>query len=335
MIPVSDIYGWWNVFDQSHLSSVNRLSVNQMWDRQIPKPARMTIARNLHLTVLSCKDVLEINEILVTLGLFDYQMDDPTGARRDLMDVVEAIKEDKSSPENNHRLAIARWMLGTIERDLRANQDGYQNWMKAYQLIVGVTSREKARNRADRVLWYTELLEKMRLDLVCTSEEAYEWLNFFDPKKRLSGSMRKFADTIQEEIRHYRFSDAIGTANDLIHISKGGLELDETAEVYTIAGLACQEAGNPWKALEYYAKANKAFHATSHQRAVVRWMTGIAAIEIPGEKTTAIRIWRDAIEAFRYLKKDAEAKNQADRKAWYDLKIPVLEKAIDQLMKNA
>lgn len=327
MITIGEAFSWLNVDDRSHLSNVNLLSLYQLQDSNVPESHKEALVRQLRANSLSSKDVLEGLEVLVTIARYEFERGDHAAARQDL---VEAVRRYRPI---SHRAAVAKWMLGIVEWKLMNNNQAYANWFHAREIFQRCAVEKGRVAASDMVRWYYKQIDKMRLDMACTAEEAYYWLNLFEPS-RLSDPAKQFAKQITEEIVQKKYAQAYEIGNLLAGISTNRLDPSETAEVWVVIGLAAHQMGNPRWAVEYWSRGAAAFTPWSHAWAVVRWMIGVALWSVPGEKDRAIRSWVDATETFQDLRTQSDRAGDANRRDWYENTARIMKAALEQMMRE-
>ncbi|GAP07251.1 hypothetical protein ATHL_02121 [Anaerolinea thermolimosa] len=327
MITIGEAFSWLNVDDRSHLSNVNLLSLYQLQDVHVPESHKEALVRQLRANSHSSRDVLEGLEVLVTIARYEYEKGDYAAARQDL---VEAVRRYRPI---SHRAAVAKWMLGIVEWKLMNNNQAYANWFHAREIFQRCAVEKGRVSASDMVRWYYKQIDKMRLDMACTAEEAYYWLNLFEPS-RLSDPAKQFAKQITEEIVQKKYAQAYEIGNLLAGISTNRLDPAETAEVWVVIGLAAHQMGNPRWAVEYWSRGAAAFTPWSHPWAVVRWMIGVALWSVPGEKDRAIRSWVDATETFQDLRTQSDRAGDANRRDWYENTARIMKAALEQMMRE-
>lgn len=327
MISIGEAFGWLNIDDRSHLSSVNSISLYQLQDPRVPDKHKEALIRELRVTSHSCTDVIEGLEVLVTIAKYAFELGDYNSARQDL---TEAVKRYRPI---SHRAAVAKWMLGIVEWKLLNNTQAYANWFHARDIFQKCANEKGRVSAADMVRWYYKQIERMRLDMACTAEEAVYWLNLFEPS-RLSDPARQFAQKITEDIVAKKYSQAYEIGNKLAEISRNRLDPSETAEVWVVTGLSSHQMGNPRWAVEYWTRAAAAYSPWGHHWAVVRWMIGVALWNIPGETDRAVRSWMDAIETFTELRTTADRDGDANRRDWYENTVRIMKSALEQMVRE-
>lgn len=327
MITINEAYGWLNIDDRSHLSSSNMLSLYQLQDTRVPDKHKDALIRELRATSHSSQDRLEGLEVLVTIAKYEYEKGDYQSARQDL---AEAVKQYQPV---SHRAAVAKWMLGTIEWKLMNNNPAYANWFRARDLFQKCAVEKGRVSATDMVRWYYKQIERMRLDMACTAEEAYYWLNLFEPS-HLGDPAKQFAKRITDEIVQKKFAQAYEIGNLLAGISRNRLDPTETAEVWVIIGLAAHQMGNPRWAVDYWTRGAAAFTPWGHHWAVVRWMIGVSLWNLQGETDRAVRSWMDATETFQDLRTQSDRAGDANKRDWYENTARIMRMALEQMVRE-
>jgi tetratricopeptide (TPR) repeat protein len=327
MITLTEAFGWLNVDDKSHLSSVNQLSLYQLQDTRVPDRHKEALIRELRATSNTCQDVLEGLEVLITIARYAAELGDLQGARQDL---VEAIRRYRPI---SHRMAMAKWMLGIVEWKLQDNNQAYANWFLARSIFQKCVEEKLRVTATDMVRWYSRQIERMHLDMTCTAEEAFFWLTFFEPSQ-LSEPAKQLSQQITKDIVQKKYAQAYEIGNSLATISRNRMDPTETAEVWVVVGLAAHQMGNPRKAVDYWTRGAAAYTPWGHHWAVVRWMIGVALWNIPGETDRAMRSWMDAADTFQELRTAADRAADTNKRDWYENTARIMKLALEQMVRE-
>lgn len=327
MISISDAFGWLNNDEPSHLSAANQLTVIQIHDAVIPQEHREAIARSLRASAVSIPDTLERLEVLANLGRAQFEKGNYGAAGEIFSEVAEGYATA------SHRQAVAKWLLGMALWRTMDNDAAYANWFKAREFFTAIAQIKVKNHVPDKVSWYNDVLDRMRLDMAATAEEAYYWLNQWEPS-HLSASAKLLADELKKQIRRKQYPLAFEIGTKLSRTSRNRLDTSETAEAWVMLGLAVHQMGVPRLAIEYWQRGASSFTPWSHQQAVTRWMIGIAQWQIPSENDQATRSWRDAIETFVNLQTQADHANDQGRREWYQTQAVIMERALAQSMRE-
>lgn len=327
MITINEAFGWLNRDDRSHLSNVNNLSLFQLQDPVIPESQKEALIRELRSTSRSSQDKLEGLEVLATIAVFQYNKSDFQSARQDLVEVVRGHRPV------SHRAGVAKWMLGIVEWKLLDHNQAYANWFRARDLFHRCATEKGRVGATNSAQWYYRQIDRMRLDMACTAEEAHHWLNYFEPS-RLSEPARQFSDRMTQQIAQKQFSQAYEIGNLLAGFSKNRLDPTETAEVWVLVGLAAHQMGNQQMGIEYLTRGAAAFMPWSHHWAVVRWMTGVALWRVSGETDRAVSSWMNAIDTFKELRVQADRAGDTSRRDWYESTARIMQQALEHTVRE-
>ena len=327
MLSMSEVFSWLNYDDVPHLSSPNLLTLIQIQDKRIPQDHREAGIKSMRISSETCQDKNEILEIKVTLAKIKFDTGDYNSARLDLSEAVERY------PTASHRLGVAKWMLGIVLWRMMENEAAYANWFKAREIFAGITQLKVKAQAAEQVRWYNERMEQMRLDMTCTAEEAFHWLNALSPS-HLTQTANALSTELKQQIQKKQFPLAYEISNRLAKLSRNRLDSTETAETWAVIGLAAYQMGVARLAIDYWLRGVSSFTPWSHEQAVCRWMMGTAQWQIQTEYDNAMKSWREAIETFKDLQLAADHANDSGRKDWYAARIPTMEKALGTTIKE-
>ncbi|MBS4058914.1 MAG: hypothetical protein KG029_00815 [Bacteroidetes bacterium] len=109
----------------------------------------------------------------------------------------------------------------------------------------------------------------------------------------------------------------------------------ERGEVWVACGMAFYDMNNLHEAAVALKHAVSDYPPLSHQRAVSRWLLGMAQWELVTEADQAIMNWSKTIEDFEALMEQAENDNHRKRRFWYRDKIKDLKDALREKIQTS
>jgi tetratricopeptide (TPR) repeat protein len=286
---------------------------------------------NLRDAGLSSGDPLERAEVALHLAAIEYWLAWYAEVVQDAREALRIYRNDQ------HRRAVAKWILAMAQWQISQNHGAYTNCSEAKQCF-----RERARELRDRphfVDWYNEWAWQMDLELTAKPEEIYTWLNWFQEETTsLTSSSRQLENFITENIGQQRYSDVYALMRDMQQSSQWSTDIYERAEVSFECGLAAYQMGNLGLAIELLKKAVQNFSpglGHNHKQVVARCMLGAVEWMHPGLRNQAAISWRRCIEEFRELKVQTDYANNQARPQWYAERIDLLEAALSERLPGS
>lgn len=325
MIDIFEVLGWLNVIDNcSDLSDEAR---------RLSKSARVAgrsdigvraLLDNLGAVSQSSSDFLEKAEISLNRAAVEYWRGWFPQAVHHAKEAVVTYKND------DHRRAVAFWILGMARWKMLENDKAYKNWDQARRLFN--KTREFFIHHPHERSWYASHLKRMEMDLAARPEEILTWLNWFDGSD-LGAPSEQLVKTVQEKIRQQAYPTAYALMQDLQAVNKSSKETYERAEVFFECGFAAYQMGNMASAIEWLKKAIMDFSpgiGNNHKQVVARCM--LAAIEGMDEckRNQATADWRRCVEEFKELKLKADRDNHQLKKKWYADHLAILQAALSE-----
>jgi tetratricopeptide (TPR) repeat protein len=328
MIPMTSLLEWLNYNERTHLSASLKLSIYQLNDELIPPSHRNEILSTIRKNGFLLAPSHEKAELQVILGVNSYNEHNFHQAKIDFQNALLCYSSDL------HRLAITKWMLGTVLWKTDENLEAYHLWKDTIHIFDQLAANALKAYNVNIMNWYVDKLYWMRLAIVRTSEESlYSWLNHFKPTN-LSLDIRKYTEKLIANINIGDIPLAYEIGRNLASLSTNRIDALETAEVWGIIGFATQHKRYTRQAIDFYKRGISAYPSWSHKQAVIRWMLGIALFDLPDEIHYAVKNWTDAIETFENLRIQAERKDDLNAKIWYETNIKVMKKALEELIRN-
>ncbi len=323
MIKLNETLSWLNQFDNSHLRRTTQALVRHITNLQTPEDMRKQMINSAIKHSRNHIDRLELPELLLNICDVRYRQQAFTTARDYANAAVQLY------PANNHRLAVARWILGMIAWELPDYKLAYSSWYYAREIFEKLEERSKAQKNEEMLKWYQEVLTRVNVDLFCTVEETYTWLDHFEPS-HLSNAARQLNETITDKLEKNQFQDVYKLIDDLQTLGRSSTDLLENAEILIECTLALYRMGNLNEAVRMLQRAIDAFTPQSHHQAIARWMLGILLWETNDKNPIAIMNWEKCLENFDELARRADQANKQMRVAWYRKNRAIMAQAMSE-----
>jgi tetratricopeptide (TPR) repeat protein len=337
MPDIEQVLTWLNQFDTSHLKTVAPSMLRHFRDTSV---SQKTLDESMRVFVsmrANLPDPLEYPEVLLNCALAEFRHDRLERSRDYLIEALSYYKPDE------HRSAIPRWMLGCVLWVMVENVDAYANWYRARQIFQniydqlekevrdegenGLTPEEKEALE-NKTTWYRDRLRELKVDMICTAEEAYTDLDAHEPS-HIGKIPNQFVELISQRIEKRKYAAAYQLMHEMLDLARNSEDFVETGEVYIECALAAYQMGNAFEALQYLRRAVAIFTPRSHHQAVARWMLGIVQWQVPPERQNALRSWEEAIENFQELQLQSDHHNQQERVGWYKQRVEVMKIALN------
>ncbi len=323
MIRMNEALSWINQFENSHLRRTTQALVKHITNLQTPEDKRRQMINSAIKHSRNHIDRLELPELLLNICEVKFRQQSYTTARDYANAAVQLF------PANSHRLAVARWILGITAWELPDYKLGYSSWYYAREIFEKLEERSTAQNHEDMAKWYQNVLVSVNVDMVCTAEEIYTWLDHFEPS-HLSNAARQLNETLTEKLEKNQFQDVYKLIDDLQTLGRSSTDLLENAEILVECTLALYRMGNLNEAVRMMQKAIDAFTPQSHHQAVARWMLGILLWETTDKNPVAIMHWEKCLENFDELAHRADQANKQMRVSWYRKKRAIMARALSE-----
>jgi tetratricopeptide (TPR) repeat protein len=307
MIKINEALSWLNQFESSHLRRTIQSLVKHIKDPATPNATR--------------EDLMEYPEVLINCAYAKYDQKHLNAARD------YAVAAIRTYPEGSHRLGVARWIIGIIYWKLPNNTLAYSSWYHARDIFNALAERAVSFKQQRLVDWYHERLNEMNVDLVCTAEEIFTWLDHFEPS-HLSTSASQLSKTITDRLERGHFQDVYKLIEDLQTIGRSSSDTLESSEILVESALALYKMGNLNETFTLLKKAIDSFTPLSHYQAVSRWMLGVLQWNMPTQHNQAIINWEKCLDNFDTLALKADHNNKQDRRKWYQEKRSYMEQAL-------
>ncbi|MEW6029921.1 MAG: hypothetical protein ACOYZ8_07760 [Chloroflexota bacterium] len=311
MLDSFEVLNWLNQFDRLHLSRDARALTRAARDVRRSDAGVERIIARLEAIRQASGDPLEAAEISLHCAAVEIWRGMYVRAIRHAKEAGGAYRAD------DHRRAVARWLMGMAQWERLQNHSAYSNWDGARKLFA--RRLRFFRHSPNERGWYEEKLWLMEIELAGKPEEIYTWLNRFEESK-LSPPSRQVVEAVQEKIRQRAYPDVYAMIRDLQEVNKWSKEDYERAEVFLECGLTAYQMGNIPAAIELLKRAVVDFSpgiGNKHKQVVARCMLGAVEWMDSTKHNQATIDWRRCVDEFEELRSWADKANEQQRKKWY------------------
>ncbi len=319
-----EVFGWLNQFSPSNLSSRDLLNFFQLNDGRLSIVARNDALEELRKTAQNTPKPLHAAEIYLGLSRYFYEKQDLRSA------YVEALRASEMFRPGTHPQGVAYWLLGMIEWELQENPHAYSHWFVSRKTFLDCQSQRSQMGDSNGVLWYVSALEKIRMEMAGTVEEAEYWLNFFEPSK-IREESNHMIEKLKGSIQQRKFPEAYEISRWISSIGRSSLDHQETGEIWVKIGVAIYQLGDIRRAIEFLKKACAAFTPYTHQWAVGRWMIGLLYSKIPMEKSKGLEFLSNAIQSFEELRRTSDFRKEVSKRDWYQQRISEMKQVLEKI----
>ena len=323
MIDILTALGWLKAADNTtHLNKEYRRLIRQVLSSAPTDDKVKLLVERLRTAALASKDPLEKSEILLYCAAIGFGNGwYPQSARYANAATISYVNDD-------HRRAVALWILGIVQWELLQNQRAYTSWDAAREIFQ---RRQIVYQRLpDERDWYEKKLQQMNIDFAARPEEIMTWLNRFEASS-LRCSSQQFVKGVQERIRARTDINLYELAQDLQQAIKQSRGAYEMAEVCLEFGLAFYQLGNMHAAMELLRKAVEKFYAGIrgyHKQEVARCMLGTLEWKQKSLQKQAFVDCTRSIEAFEELQGWADRDELKEKEYWYTQHCVILKAAL-------
>lgn len=327
MITILDALSWLKRFQPSRLRRTTQALVRHITDMQTPENKRKQMISSAIQHSRKHSDRYELPELLLQVAEVKYRQASYASAKDYASAAVQIY------PDRSHELAVARWILGIIAWKLNDSRLGYSSWYYARDYFTGLAEEADQKDQKEKADWYRKQLERINVDMVCTPEETYTWLDMFEPS-HLSRAAQQLNATIVEKLESNRFQDVYKLVQDMQTLGRNSMDHVEEAEILVECGLAVYRMGNLNEAVALLQKALGKFEPDSHHEAVTRWLLGIILWESPEKNSQAIMHWEKSLEEFDALSRKSDQQNRQNRLTWYRARRNTMVSALNEKIKE-
>jgi tetratricopeptide (TPR) repeat protein len=332
MSDFDQIVPWLYRFDQSNIKSAKAL-MDSINDVRIDASKHNQLMEITLAAAEKIVDPLEEAEVK-TLCARDYwsrrRSDETLVKALSCLTSAVNIYGNKSEAIFMHRCAVTLWLRGIVQWEMNHNYEAYDDWKNACvlfnKLAEDSAKRSAMGNKDERVLWYRERLEWMRVSLACTAEEAYTWLNELEPGC-LGRDLVEVRNWIVDGIKKPSAINVNQQIRNLMELLARRSNLCEKAEAFLECGLAKYHLQDYGESIQFLQMSVSTYKPDSHQQMVARWILGIVMMkDIPRFKD-GLQEWVICIEDAGRLEERAHWANDRQRVEWYGEKLAIMKQA--------
>lgn len=330
MIDPSKALAWLNEIENcSHLNKGDRQLIGAIGQARLSDLGRAQILERLRNDAHSSADPLRTAEILLYCAAIGHWRGWCPQAARDAREAVIAYDAD------DHRRAVALWILGIVQWEMLQNHEAYRNWAEARKIFKHCQiSSQHSPNAID---WYEDPIWQMEVELVVRPEEISTWLNHFE-RSSLRPPTGQVLQSMREKIRQRAYPSIYVLMQDLQEANRRSERIHERAEIYLEFGLATYQIGNSHFAIELLRKAVSDFYpgiGTYHKQAVAHCMLGAVEWMHTSSRKQAAADWLRCIDEFEQLRDCADRDNFPKKEKWYSEHRDILSSALLERVKPA
>ena len=327
MITITDAISWLNQFEPTHLRRPPQALLRHITNLQTAEDKRRQMINSVIKNSRGYRDKLELPELLINIAGLKYRQANYATAKDYASAAVQLF------PEESHAQAVARWVLGMVAWKLSDARLGYSSWYYAREIFQVLAEKSGNEGNTQANEWYTEKLTAMNIDMVCTPEETYAWLDLFEPS-HLSKAAKQINDAILSRMENNQFQDAYKLIEDMKTLGRNSEDHIEEAEVLVECGLAVFHMGNVNEAVRLLQGALSKFTEESHHQAICRWLLGVVQWESPEKHNQAIMNWERCLEQIQDLAARSDQQNRQARRKWYEARREIMTEALNQKIKE-
>ncbi len=324
MITLQEALTWLNYPGGTNLSEMSQAYIKNMSNPQL---SASSLDGMMNSALAACEanpNPLEYQELLLNCGVVNYD-------HHRLPKAYEAlVRARKLYTQGSHYVAISSWMLGCVEWSLQKNGAAYLNWdgsRKLFEDFIILYNRTHEHEKHD---WYHGRWQLMNVDLACTFEEAYTWLNQFDSID-LDSSIVKIRNRMVDDFKEKKFDQVTQQMVVIQRIAFSARDYLIYPQVLVDCALIAYQMDNQKEETSRLLKqALLGFSPGSHQHAVVRWMLGLVQWPDKSKVEQAVANWQQSREIFLELAMNEDRLNRQDRRRWYRRTCQVMRLALEQ-----
>ena len=324
MITINEALTWLNYPGGTNLSEMSQAFVKNMSD---PHLATSSLDGLINSALAACEvspNPLECQELLLNCGVVNYN-------HQRLPKALDAIsRARKLYTQGSHYVAISSWMLGCVEWALKKNGAAYLNWDGSRRLFEDFIILYNRSHDSEKYDWYEDRWQLMNVDLACTFEEAYTWLNQFDAVE-LDSAIIQIRNMMVDNYKQKKYDEVTRQMSVIQRIAFSANDYLVYPQILVdCALLAYQMDNQKEEAARFLKQALMVFTPRSHHQAVVRWMLGIVEWSEKSKADQAVINWTQSRETFSELVRSEDRANRQDRRRWYKRTNQVMRLALEQ-----
>ena len=323
MIDSSRALSWLNTIEgRSHLKEGDRQLIREIIESDLSELRIAQILERLRTEAHSPGHPLRTAEIMLYCACIGHWRRSYPQAARDAIEVVIFYDAD------DHRRAVALWILGIIQWEMSQNHEAYRNWAEARKIFKQYRdSSSHSRMTKD---WYKDSIEQMEVDLLARPEEILTWLNHFE-RPSLGPRTSRIISSMREKVRGQAYPSIYVLMQDLQEAIRWSERIYERAEIHLEFGLAMYQMGNSYFAIELLRRAVSDFYpglGVYHKQVVARCMLGAVEWMHKSSHKQAAADWLCCFDQFEQLRCSADSDNLPEQEEWYSERCNILTSAL-------
>jgi hypothetical protein len=323
MVDTFKVLGWLNAVDKcSRLNKEDRQLIEAIGKVGLFDFRIAPILERLRTGVDSPSNPLRKAEVLLWCAAVGRARGWCAQAARDAKEAVISCDADE------HRRAVALWILGMVQWELFQNHEAYKNWVEAKRIFKRCQNLlQDSGNGKD---WYQDPIWHMEVELIARPEEISTWLTCFHPSS-LRPPTAQIVERAREKIRQKAYPDIYTLMQDLEKANQQSRRVSERGEIYLEFGLATYQLGNSRFAVELLRQAVSDFYTgigTCHQQMVARCILGALEWMHKSLHNLATADWLRCVEELEQLRDAADRENLDDKTQWYSEHCDILRSAL-------
>lgn len=312
MIDAFRVLGWLNAIDScSYLNNEDRKLIDAVSKLGLFDFRIESIVDRLRTAAYVRDDPYRKAEILLHCATIGHSRGWFPQAAHDAREALTSYGID------NHRRAVALWILGIVQWDMLQNHEAHKNWAEARKTFkqCQVPSQHSGNSKD----WYEDPIQRMEVELIARPEEISTWLNRFE-RSSLRPPTGQIVNLVRKKIRQREYPNIYVLMQDLENAYRRSEKIYERAEIYLEFGLATYQMGHSYFAIELLRKAVLNFYpgiGAYHKQVVARCMLGALEWMHRSSHNQAAADWLHCVEEFDNLREWADRENFQEKEEWY------------------
>jgi tetratricopeptide (TPR) repeat protein len=306
---------WLTHFENTHLRRTTQAMLRHLNDMDVDEDKRQQMIETALEQSRANPDQLECPELLLHLAA-QYFADD------DLSMALEYTRQARQFyAEGTHQNAVAAWMQGIAAWKSEQNWLAFTCWYDARQAFGQLARQQEDAGNHANAGWYLNLLERLDMNLAVKPEEAYTWLDYFDPS-RLSANALAMVEEIsqlvnQEVLTESDQQNILARVNELNALGTNSVDPLESAEVLVECAMIHYRLAGFSKAAGLLDNAVQIFPPNSHQQAVTLWLQGLMEWHSLAARGQSIAHGTESHRLFAELAQLSGQSARPEQAAWY------------------
>ena len=236
--------------------------------------------------------------------------------------------------KDQHRKAVTLWMMGYNALALEDASFAYSYWMGARIILEEIVKgKHFAIVKPETIKWYRDRIKELNFTMATNCiQEVYNWFGIHD-SNHMDGQTVDFSEKIFEDIGYRKSHEANQLIDALLRLSEMSNDHELMRDVFVLCGVAKYMLGSTSESIKYFSEATSKLEPRSQRQAVAFWLKGMAQWRIPPMREEALTNLIRAVDLFKELRLKADKKHLAQVMLWYDEKLLIMEKELEQKEK--